>query len=75
MNKQSEALIQVLSMKQDSLIDIFFETSALEFWYGEIQSCIDDIRFHTKSGDDYELKSSVSRSFALIDEIDLEHSL
>lgn len=72
MSKKSEELIKILSIKQDSLIDICFGSSTIEYWYDKIQSCIDEIREHTKTGDDYKLKISLSKSFDLISELDLE---
>lgn len=70
MENQAKALIALLSQSQDSILARFgFDFASYEAFYNEAQDLIDSIRYNCKSGDEQELSSCVSSSFALIEEI------
>ena len=73
MKNQLNALISILSQKQDAIVGAFLHSeSEASFWVHEIQSVIDRMRnASSRFGDDsYEFSSAVSCAFGLISEVD-----
>ena len=73
MNNQLNALISILSQKQDSIVSaLLYSEVEASFWVHEIQSVIDSLRnASSRFGDEsYEFRSAVGRAFGLISEVD-----
>ena len=73
MNNQLNALISILSQKQDAIVSAFIHSEVeASFWVHEVQSVIDRLRnASSRFGDEsYEFRSAISCAFGLISEVD-----